>query len=313
MPMRFSVRLLLLAAFLLCLAPAASAVTLDWVSVGDPGNACDTQAQGCFGAVAYGYQISETEVTNAQYTEFLNAKAVSDPLSLHTSGMSITRSGSSGSYSYNAVAGRENMPVVSVSFYNTLRFANWLNNGQGSGDTETGAYTLLGGTATPSNGLTVTRNAGANIFLSSEDEWYKAAYYDATSMLFLDYPAGTDTPTSCSGPTATANSANCGGSVADVTPVGSYTGSESPYGTFDQGGNVWEWNEAIIGSNRSLRSGAFNIPDSNIAASTRLDLAPTSELGNVGFRVASLIPEPSAGLLVTVGLLCLAGWRRNHA
>ena len=39
-----------------------------------------------------------------------------------------------------------------VTWYDTIRFANWLNNGQGTGDTETGAYTLLGGTPTPSNG-----------------------------------------------------------------------------------------------------------------------------------------------------------------
>ena len=38
-----------------------------------------------------------------------------------------------------------------------------MNNGQGTGDTETGAYTLLGGTAAPSNADTVTRNTGATI------------------------------------------------------------------------------------------------------------------------------------------------------
>ena len=40
------------------------------------------------------------------------------------------------------------MPVNYVDFYDALRFANWMNNGQGNGDTETGAYTLLGGTPT---------------------------------------------------------------------------------------------------------------------------------------------------------------------
>jgi len=49
---------------------------------GDPGNACDTQTQSCFGAVAYSYRISKYEVTNAQYAEFLSAKAASDPLGL---------------------------------------------------------------------------------------------------------------------------------------------------------------------------------------------------------------------------------------
>jgi hypothetical protein len=53
----------------------------------------------------------------------------------------ITRSGSSGSFTYNAKPGREDMPVNFVSFYDALRFANWLHDGQGAGDTETGTYT----------------------------------------------------------------------------------------------------------------------------------------------------------------------------
>ena len=52
------------------------------------------------------------------------------------------------------------MPVSHISFFNALRFANWLNNGQGDGDSETGAYTLLGATEVPSNWETVTRNPG---------------------------------------------------------------------------------------------------------------------------------------------------------
>ncbi len=302
----------------LFLAPAASAVTIDWVTVGAPGNACDTQSQGCFGAVAETYRISATEVTNAQYAEFLNAKAASDSFGLYNTNMDtnsrggITRSGSAGSYTYSAKAGRENKPVNYVSFYDSLRFSNWLGNGQGGGDTETGAYTLLGGTATPSNGLTVTRNAGANIFLTSEDEWYKAAYYDALSASFFDYPAGTDTPTVCAAPGGAANTANCGFVVGDLTDVGSYTGAASPNGTFvDQGGNVWEWNEAIIGSLRGLRGGAFSFNPVVLAASSRSGSFPTSELGLVGFRVAS-IPEPGTGLLVMTGLLGLSGWRRRR-
>src|SRR5262245_7192578 len=236
-----------------------------WTPIGNPGDACDPQSQGCFGAVGYSYSIGTYEVTNGQYTEFLNAKAASDPFGLYNGVMDgsvhrggITRSGSSGSYTYTAVAGRENMPVFYVSFYDALRFANWMNNGQGDGDTETGAYTLLGPyfvQGIPSNGDTVMRNAEATIVLASEDEWYKAAYYDAVTASYFDYPAGSDTQTTCSTPTAIANHANCGWAVgdgdpvrADVTPVGSYPGSASPYGTFDQGGNVEEWIEASIDS-----------------------------------------------------------------
>src|SRR5262245_3653949 len=53
--------------FALSLPLAASAVTIDWAPVGNPGNLCDVQSQGCFGTVSSGYQISKYEVTNAQY------------------------------------------------------------------------------------------------------------------------------------------------------------------------------------------------------------------------------------------------------
>lgn len=66
-----------------------------------------------------------------------------------------------------------------MSYFDALRFVNWLHNGQGDGDTETGAYTLLGGTPTPSNEL-VGRNPGAQIFLPTDAEWYKAAFYDTS-------------------------------------------------------------------------------------------------------------------------------------
>jgi formylglycine-generating enzyme required for sulfatase activity len=126
---------------------------MDWVTIGNPGNTPDYQPNpdgDFYGDVAYVYRISKYEVTNAQYAEFLNAKAASDPLGLYNANMGsgfggITQTGSSGGYAYSAIAGRESMPVNFVSFYDTIRFANWLNNGQGNGGTETGAYTLLGG------------------------------------------------------------------------------------------------------------------------------------------------------------------------
>ena len=296
------------------LSAPASSVVIDWVSVGDAGNACDVQSQGCFGAVAESYQISETEVTNAQYAEFLNAVAATDTYALYNTFTGadggITRTGSSGSYSYSAIGGRESLPVNFVSFFDTLRFANWLHNGQGAGSTETGAYTLNG-----SDPLGVTRNGDAMIFLPSEDEWYKAAYFDGAS--FLGYPAGTDTQTVCAAAGATANTANCLFVVGGVTDVGSYTGSFSPYGTFDQGGNVVEWNETIISaSNRGLRGGSWIGNVGDLAASFQVDVNPTIETIDVGFRVASIpepVPEPGMGLQLSLGALVLAVWRRRCA
>jgi sulfatase modifying factor 1 len=308
------------------LARTAYAVTIDWTPIGDPGNPADTRVMidntTGYGSVPYAYNIGTYEVTNAQYAEFLNAKAAVDMLELYNPNMGssnayggITRTGSVGSYSYSAIAGREDMPVNFVTFYDALRFANWLNNGQGIGDTETGAYTLLGGTPAPINGTSVTRNVGATVFLPSEDEWYKAAYYDAITTSYFAYPAGSDSQTTCSTPTATTNSANCSNAARDLTIKGSYPGSASPYGTFDQGGNVEEWNEAIIGgldgcTDRGIRGASLGAQRIQLAARSRTAGTPGRGYAADGFRVAS-IPEPGTGLLVMVGLLGLARPRRS--
>jgi len=111
----------------------------------------------------------------------------------------------------------------------------------------------------------------------------------------------------------TGNSANCFDVVGDLTDVGAYSLSERPYDTFHQGGNLWEWNEAIIDDrHRRLRGGGFNHfgPD-YLAASIRVCSDPTNETSSLGFRVAS-IPEPGTGLLLAGGLLGLAAARRRR-
>jgi formylglycine-generating enzyme len=304
---------------LLLIASSASAVPMAWTPIGDPANACDPLSQGCFGAVGYGYAIGTYEVTNAQYAEFLNAKAAADPYGLYNgSGMpGIARNGSSGSYTYGAISGSESKPVSVVSFYDALRFANWLSNGQGAGDTETGSYTLLGGTAIPSN-TDLTRNPNATIVLATEDEWYKAAYYNALGTSYFDYPAGSDIQTSCTAATATPNRANCNFAVSSNTlAVGSYSGSPSPYGSFDQGGNVAEWLETPQSTTSSpwlrlIRGGSWGDSPSVLAGSVRGSSSPQIERASVGFRLV-LIPEPSTGLLVIAGLLGLVGRRRGRA
>jgi formylglycine-generating enzyme required for sulfatase activity len=325
-----AVRILLSWTCAFLLGAPASAVTIDWVAVGDAGNTCETQSQGCFGAVAYDYQIAKYEVTNAQYTEFLNAVADTDTNALYSTTMDsstlggITRSGSSGSFSYSVKTGFADKPVNFVSFYDSLRFANWLENGQptgaqGNATTEDGAYTI---TAAGILANSITRNTGATIFLTSEDEWYKAAYYNAITTSYFDYTGSSNVLPTCAAPTGAANSANCdaagtNATDADVdapTIVGSFTGTQGPFGTFDQGGNVTEWNETISGTSRGLRGGSFGDNATVLAASFRFMFGAASQFDNVGFRVASLaesVPEPATGLLVLTGGLGLVLLRRK--
>jgi formylglycine-generating enzyme len=297
-------------------APASAFVSMYWRVVGSPGNSCDPQSDGCYGSVAYAYSIGKFEVTNAQYAEFLNAKASSDPLQLWSILMGqeysrwggIARHGFDGSYTYSAIPGRENLPVDALTFYNALRFVNWLNNGQGTGDTETGSYTLLGGTAIPSNATALTRSAAARFVVPTENEWYKAAYYNnALPPAYFDYPANSDPQPVCAPPTAAPNTANCGDFVDDLTPVGAYTNSASPSGTFDQGGNVNEWNETpfVDGTYHGLRGGAFIDAPAFMSAASRNYYHDQFDNVNVGVRLAYLapLPEPGTSAQLTVGAL----------
>tara|TARA_R110001599_G_scaffold51319_3_gene144162 strand:- start:6634 stop:8244 length:1611 start_codon:yes stop_codon:yes gene_type:complete len=281
-------------------SPRAASVTssglveFEWLTVGNPGNAADISSG--FGAVDHSFLIAKYEVTNAQYAQFLNAKAVSDPLNLYNITMSagaggISRSGVPGSYSYSPIPGRENKPVNWVSYYDVLRFTNWMHNGQGDGDTETGAYTLEGGMAVPLNAETVQRNADARVFLPTEDEWYKSAYHNAKGLKETDYflyPFRSDEVTNCVPPPGGENHANCARAVTDVVDKGSYPESIGPYGTLDQGGNVWEWNVGLVaGVLPVMRGGGYYIGPDSLASSWRDQWAASGEFSFAGFRVAA--------------------------
>ena len=87
--------------------------------------------------------------------------------------------------------------------------------------------------------------------------------------------------------------------------------SDSPYGTFDQGGNLREWNEtAVTSSSRGGRGGSFYFSDF-LHASDRTNLDPSFGYSHVGFRVASLIPEPDGLTLCVAGAMMLMLWRRK--
>ena len=295
-------------------------VTIDTVAVGDAGNAADTTG---YGAVADVFAIGKYEVTIGQYTTFLNSVATvtSDSyiVDLWTGSMAtdlniagISRSGSgtlADPYSYSAIDSG-NRPITYVSWFDAARFANWVNNGATNGaSTETGAYTLNGAT----NGI-ITKNAGATWWIPSEDEWYKAAYYKGggTDAGYWVYPTQSDSaPGNNIG--GAANQANFNNGVYAVTQSASYSSSRnyltdagvfsnsaSAYGTFDQGGNVFEWNDAVTGASRGIRGGSWDFFDSSLQSSIRIDADAAGDNYNMGFRLAS-VPEPSTYVLLSLG------------
>jgi len=294
----------LAAAGLLAPAGARASITIPTVPVGNIGNAPDSSG---FGSVAYLYNIGTTEVTNAQYTAFLNAVGANDTNALYNTNMAgafggINRAGPSGSYVYSTVSGRENNPVNFVSLWDAMRFANWLHNGQPTGPqstatTEDGAYTLLPGAITAN---TVTRNPGWQWAVVSGDEWYKAAYHQPAGQ-------GGDTddywlyPTSSNSAPSAAQANYLPAGINNTTPAGSY--APNFYGTYDMAGNVYEWNDSlpIPGPFRGyFWGGAFDNIAGWLTPLNGILSFPASEREQFGFRVVQ-IPAPSATALLALG------------
>jgi formylglycine-generating enzyme required for sulfatase activity len=304
----------------LCATRPVIAVTMAWSSVGNPGNAADPLTG--FGAVPYSYNIGTYDVTNNQYVAFLNSNdpTGANTLGLYDSLMSIKyNSGAANGTKYNVISGDGNQPIDYETWYSAIRFANWLNNGQVPGSTETGGYTLLGGTPTPSNANSITRNAGASIFLPNVNEWYKAAYNIPGTNSYYQYPTSSNTAPTASVPTGAINSANFDNVVGHLTDVGAYSGTTSPYGAFDMGGNLYQWTETFTGFSPNVRGGSFGNPFDDLLSVSQAGGGAGSdnaEVGGFGFRLASVItvPEPSSVILAALGLggLVVYGWRRKR-
>jgi len=309
--------------------------SLDFVTVGDPGNEPDPYyyyAQGgsiVIGNVPYTYQIGKYDVTSAQYAQFLNAVAASDPYTLFSdnrpasqwSSFGIVRSGTSGSYTYSVPAGWENYPVNYVSFADAARFCNWLQNGQPTGaegpdTTETGAYTLNGAMST-SAFASITRNTDAKYALPTASEWYKAALYKGggTNAGYWFYDIGSDyLPSNVLDGTGTHNANYNAGTAQDpiltdpvygLTPVGAFAGTPGPYGTYDMAGNVAQWTEewASDGTWRKLYGGSFLTTGNGMYTGYNGRGYATGQGGAAGgFRVVG-VPEPSALALLGVASL----------
>ena len=317
------------------LAVAVHAVTIDTVPVGNLGNSNDTHG---YGFVSYNYNIGKYEVTAAQYTEFLNKVAGVDTYGLYTMNMwlgdygcRIERFDGAGTlespYQYRVAADWADRPVTCVSWGDAARFANWLHNGQPAGvqdltTTEGGAY-YLDGASSNTDLLVINRESGWKWAIPTEDEWYKAAYHknDGVTGNYFDYATSSDAmPSNDLIDPDTGNNATFFADGLTIGPpyysteCGAHENSASPYGTFDQDGNVWEWTEATLRSSRITRGGSFYSMPIPLHASYRgVTTKPAVEPVTHGFRVTA-IPEPSALALLGMGAVGLLAYalRKRH-
>ena len=332
---------LMLVAAPLPVSASAQAVSIALVPVGNPGNAGQLSGAGTgfggygpdaiVGGVNYDYAMGKYDVTAGQYCAFLNAVAAADPYALYcpdvdtnndSYGCNIKQSGVSGSYTYSVASDWADRPVNFVSWGDAARFVNWLQNGQPVGTltgnpsldgrlTEDGTYDLDGATTYDAL-MAVTRNPSARWWLPTENEWYKAAYYDPQKPGgpgYWNFATGTNGfPSNVLTTPDPGNNANYYDTIGGPywrTPVGAFTNSKSPYGTFDQDGNVWQWNEtAVTSTSFGLRGGSFADGSVNVLAAAYRSYGgtPTLESSNIGFRVDRALLPGDADLDGTVDI-----------
>jgi formylglycine-generating enzyme required for sulfatase activity len=217
-----------------------------------------------------------------------------------------------------------------VNWFDSARFANWMANGQPTGvqsstTTENGAYNVNGatiGNAPAKNVTNPNTSAAPTFFIPNENEWYKAAYYspvlNSGSGGYYTYAtqsnaapgnvigSGTNQANYNNGKFSVTQSATYSGSQNYLTDVGAFSGSGSFYGTFDQSGNVFQWNDldGTSGSDRGLRGGSWDIDAFGLSSSYRFASGPSGEnIVGVGFRLAA-VPEPSTCAMALAGLAC---------
>ena len=143
------------------------------------------------------YAMARTPVTNAQYAAFLRATRYPPPTHWRCLFWKSRRS----------PIGRQDHPVINVSWHDALAYCRWLSE--------------------------VT---GKAFCLPSEAEWEKAARGSDGRI----YPWGDVWNPECC-------NIGEGRKKAGTTPVEAYPQGASPYGLLDTVGNVWEWTRSLWG------------------------------------------------------------------
>ena len=293
------------------IAHGGDSVDIDFVDIGNTdvttGDTANTVNGVNPGVVSYEYSIGTYEVTAAQWLIVTTAD---------------TNVGNAGDWSGS-------QPTAGTSWYEAAKFANWLT----SGDALSGAYGFSNSTSfTGVDRAAAIATYGTIYVLPSEDEWYKAAYLKSDGSGYTTYATGNATPDGIDDNYDTDYDSVFLEGAENNEPFAVGGGTLENNGTYDMGGNVYEWTESAfdgtldeLDESRALRGGLWLGDVSMLQSSSRfgdgfpLGLPDNDFGGNyVGFRVASVsaavaaVPEPSSlGLLVIGAMGCVLRRKRG--
>ena len=266
-------------ALMLCAGVANAA----YVTIGGAGNSDDTTG---YGGVSYEYKISSTEVSIAEFQAYRTATSTT---------------GNEGYWNEEVRTVGTAAPATMVTLYEAMKYCNYLT----SGDVNDGVYNFSGETYQSTDRASAMATHGTIYALPTEDEWYKAAYYNVSGNSYSLYADG-------SGTVPTEGGGSTGWNYNGVNSSPNYTrdvadGSSEENSTVNMNGNVFEWMEDSAGV---IRGGSYDVYELYLRSSSRYAYAPSSEADSVGFRLVGVVPEPAtAGMLAISGLL-IAGYRR---
>ncbi len=274
------------------------------------------------GQVNYEYRIARTETTIRQWIEFGNAYLAAHPEApaadtellsgiLYAQGRTLV------------VPNPQNLDSpMKMSWRMAARYCNWLHNDRAMTREafDAGAYDTATFTENPDGSYNdqLERSPGARFWLPTRNEWVKATFYDPNRYGeglegYWRAPNRTDTLLE-SGLPWEGGETSAGMNFPRLPyalPVGSYPSVLSPWGLWDVSGGVSEWSESGFSSSRfsmgsELRYGSYHEIDRPDPFS--LGNWPPTSAEYAGFRIASIVPAPSAALCV---LLSLASFQRR--
>ncbi|MEM9082924.1 MAG: SUMF1/EgtB/PvdO family nonheme iron enzyme [Planctomycetota bacterium] len=303
------------------------AAGFDLVTIGDPGNRAPLPEETpdltlifpdspqTRGSVNYEYRIGRTEITVAQHLEFVQAYY---PFYDDPDGGVIANSEFTGRHISASFAGlgiRQGVDpniATNIGWEYAARYVNWLHNGKvnEAWAFETGVYDTSTFTRNPDGTFNhqVTPAEGARFWIPTHDEWIKAAHYDPNRYGegqggYWTFPNATNEDL-LPGHPDDGGQRNAFDEPDDVLPVGSYPDQQSPWGLLDLAGGETEWMSTLTKNSRNFVVEGSN--DEEFGFLFSFDKLDFSFIGGTnskhGFRIASIVPAPSAALVAGVWL-----------